>query len=219
MQHRFYSSDSKKQPANPFEEHSQYWNEYASYYEKNLKNNNADSSSFDSNEKSSIQELHEQFTHFNNETNQPQQVDISEKQQTYKIRIACATGYIQLNAVTFSALAQNKLKKGNALIVSQLAGIQASKMTANLIPLCHQINLDVCDIKFKLDESKSRIYCEATCKTSTSKTGVEMEALTAASVALLCIYDMCKAVQKDACINDLKLEYKHGGKSDYIRTR
>lgn len=161
--------------------------------------------------------MSQQFTHFNNETNEPKQVDISEKSHTNKIRTACATGYIQLNKEAFNALIENKLKKGNALIVAQIAGIQASKQTSSLIPLCHSILLDSCEVSFKLDENNFRIYCETICKTSTSKTGVEMEALTSNSIALLTIYDMCKAVQKDASINDIKLEYKYGGKSDFKR--
>lgn len=103
------------------------------------------------------------------------------------------------------------------MIVAQIAGIQASKQTQNLIPLCHQILLDVCDINFSTDKENHRIRCEAICKTSTSKTGVEMEALTACSVALLTVYDMCKAIQKDAVINSIRVEYKYGGKSDYKR--
>ena len=158
-----------------------------------------------------------QFTHFNNDTNEPKQVDISEKSHSNQIRIACASGYIQLNRETFNALVENKLKKGSALIVAQIAAIQASKQTSNLIPLCHTILLDGCDVKFRLDEINTRIYCETICKTSTSKTGVEMEALTANSIALLTIYDMCKALQKDASINDIKLEYKYGLKSNYKR--
>lgn len=220
----YLASDSNKhlpplpQSANnssPFEEQSQYWNEYVKYYEKNLKDKNVDT--MNSNETTNTSLLDAQFTHLNNETNRPQQVDISEKAHTNKIRVARASGYIQLNEFTFNSLVQNKLKKGNALLVSQIAGIQASKKTSDLIPLCHQINLDVCNIDFKLDSVNSRIYCEATCKTSISKTGVEIEALCACSIALLTIYDMVKAVQKDACINDIKLDYKYGGKSDYLR--
>ena len=151
------------------------------------------------------------------ETNQPKQVDISDK-TTSNIsnkRIACAIGYIQLNPDAFKALVENKLRKGNALIVAQIAGIQASKVTHNLIPLCHQLLLDVCDVNFIANNKLNRIECEAICKTSNSKTGVEMEALTACSISLLTIYDMIKAVQKDAFIGDIRLKYKYGGKSDY----
>ena len=206
----------------PFAEQTQYWAEYSAYYEKNLKPKEdiEEIEPPQTTQSASPVDLGEQFTHFDNETSQPKQVDISEKPHTNKVRVACATAYIQLNAATFAALSANKLKKGNALLVSQIAGIQASKQTAHLIPLCHQINLDACDITFRLDKELSRVYCTCVCKTSISKTGVEMEALTACSVSLLCIYDMCKAVQKDACINELRLEYKYGGsKSDYVYTR
>lgn len=156
-----------------------------------------------------------QFSHIDMKTSQPKQVDIGDKINSNK-RVACAIGYIQLNSNTFDALVENKLRKGNALIVAQIAGIQASKHTHNLIPLCHQLLLDVCDINFKANKDLNRIECEVTCKTSNSKTGVEMEALTACAVSLLTVYDMIKAVQKDASICDIKLKYKFGGKSDFI---
>lgn len=160
-----------------------------------------------------------ELTHIDHETNLPRQVDISEKMVKSEPRVACASGYIQLNADAFNSLVENRLKKGNALIVAQLAGIQASKQTANLIPLCHQLLLDMCQVNLTADEKSLRVVCEAVCKTSASKTGVEMEALTACSVALLTVYDMCKAVQKDAVINDIKLEYKSGGKSYFKRDK
>lgn len=157
------------------------------------------------------------LTHLDSQTNKPKQVDISNK-SIDKPRIACASGYIQLNEKSYDLLVNNKLAKGNALLVAQIAGIQSSKQTHLLIPLCHSIGLDYCDIKFSTNDTKLQIKCESICKTSNSKTGVEMEALTACSIALLTIYDMIKAVQKDASINDIKLEYKYGGKSgDYIR--
>lgn len=159
----------------------------------------------------------ETLTHIDQETNLPKQVDVSEKLES--IRVATASGFIQLDQKAYDALSSNSLKKGNALVVAQLAGIQASKQTANLIPLCHQVQLDVCKVDFRLDAQKRRVICETMCKTSTSKTGVEMEALTACSLALLTIYDMCKAVQKDAIISEIKLESKSGGKSDFTRSR
>ena len=171
--------------------------------------------------KSTCSNSQEQLTHFDNQTGRPRQVDISDKKapgDQKPVRVACASGYIQLNQHAYTALVENKLKKGNALIVAQLAGIQASKQTQNLIPLCHQILLDMCDVQFELDAQANRIRCQAVCKTSSGKTGVEMEALTACSVALLTIYDMSKAVQKDAVINEIKLEYKFGGKSDFNRS-
>jgi cyclic pyranopterin phosphate synthase len=157
------------------------------------------------------------FSHIDMVTNQPKQVDISDKvnADSSKKRIACAMGYIQLNPEAFNALVDNKLRKGNALIVAQIAGIQASKVTHNLIPLCHQLLLDVCNVNFKANNELNRIECEATCKTSNCKTGVEMEAFVACSISLLTIYDMIKAVQKDAYIGDIRLKYKYGGKSDF----
>jgi cyclic pyranopterin monophosphate synthase len=102
--------------------------------------------------------------------------------------------------------------------VAQIAGIQSSKQTHLLIPLCHSLSLDYCDIKFITDDIKLQVKCESICKISNFKTGVEMEALTSCSIALLTIYDMIKAVQKDATINNIKLDYKYGGKSgDYVR--
>jgi len=173
--------------------------------------NKADSSNADSRNRDAAE-----LTHIDSKTSEPQQVDISEKKiNGDKPRIACASGYIQLNELSFKLLVGNKLAKGNALIVAQIAGIQASKQTANLIPLCHQINLDVCKVNFTSNEAKLRVECEAICKTSNNKTGVEMEALTACSVSLLTIYDMIKAVQKDAVIGGIRLEYKFGGKSDF----
>jgi cyclic pyranopterin phosphate synthase len=207
---RFYSNDDK------YNDQINLWNDFAKYHrekisKQNIKNDNfMDYNAFQSNDV---------LTHIDSQTNKPKQVDISEKLQpneTKKTRIACASGYIQLNETTFNAIVKNELRKGNALIVAQLAGISASKQTSHLIPLCHQILLDVCDVDFKCDSLTNRIHCEVVCKTSISKTGVEMEALTACSIALLTIYDMCKAIQKDAVINDIKLEYKYGGKSDFV---
>ena len=204
---RFYSTDNEKN--DPYSETTKLWKEFAEFH---VKSQNTE-------EKLVKKDLSLNFTHFDNHTHLPRQVDISEKKKASeeKIRIACASGYIQLNEQTFEALVDNKLKKGNALIVSKIAAIQASKQTANLIPLCHQIALDACDVEFKTDSDNFRVYCEVICKTSSSKTGVEMESLTACSIALLTIYDMCKAVQKDAVINDLKLLFKYGGKSDFKR--
>ena len=143
-------------------------------------------------------------------------MDIGDKKPS-ATRVACVSGYIQLNENTFTALIEDKLKKGNALVVAQIAGIQASKQTSNLIPLCHQVLLDVCDVTFRTETATSRIYCQAVCKSSQGKTGVEMEAFTACTMSLVTIYDMCKAMQKDASIHDIKLDYKFGGKSDFKR--
>ena len=98
------------------------------------------------------------------------------------------------------------------MTVAKIAGIQASKETSNLIPLCHNINLNNIDVEFKIDNKENKIYCQSTIGCS-GKTGVEMEALTAVSVALLTIYDMCKASDKNMVISGIRLIEKHGGKS------
>lgn len=191
-----------------YEDQESYMQDQASYYKKHFKKQT---------ENRSLDYQSSKFSHFNQLTHEPKQVDISQKPENKRPRIACASGYIQLNENTLKALIHNELKKGNALIVGEIAGIQSAKLTSQLIPLCHQVILDVCDVNFRCDEETFRIYCDVVCKTTISKTGVEMEALTACSVALLTIYDMCKALQKDAVINDIKLDYKYGGKSDFDR--
>ena len=190
------------------------------YSSKSINNNNNQNTQSSHLEKSEITTNNtnsNQFSHIDMKTNQPKQVDISDKinSTTNTKRIACAIGYIQLDSNSFNALVENKLRKGNALIVAQIAGIQASKITHNLIPLCHQLLLDVCDVSFKANQELNRIECEVQCKTSNSKTGVEMEALTACSISLLTVYDMIKAIQKDAHISNIRLKYKYGGKSDF----
>jgi molybdenum cofactor biosynthesis protein MoaC len=137
-------------------------------------------------------------------------VDITEKDCS--LREATVSVEVHLNQETFNLIQENQLSKGDILTVAKLAGIQASKKTAELIPLCHQIQLDYVDISFVLNTEKSTIVIIATAKTS-SKTGVEMEAFCACSIAAITIYDMVKAVQKDVVISDLKLLNKKGGKS------
>lgn len=135
-------------------------------------------------------------------------VDISGKPGT--LRIAAAAGHITMSPETIRLLAHEELPKGNVLTTAKLAGIMAAKNTANLIPLCHQLALSWADIAFKIGEN--RIDITATVKTRES-TGLEMEALTAVSVAALTIYDMCKAVDKSMEIGGIRLERKTGGKS------
>ncbi|HUS87181.1 MAG TPA: cyclic pyranopterin monophosphate synthase MoaC [Bacteroidales bacterium] len=120
-------------------------------------------------------------------------------------RIARAKGHITLNSATIALIVGNELKKGDVLTVAQLAGIQAAKNTSDLIPLCHNIVLDRVEVKVKPD--KSGVYVESLVS-STGKTGVEMEALTAVSVALLTVYDMCKAVDKEMIIDNIELTEK-----------
>ena len=135
-------------------------------------------------------------------------VDVSEKETTS--RRAIATAKVLLSKETIEILQSNTNPKGNPLEIARIAGIMAAKKTSELIPLCHQINLSKVDIKTEIKDDG--IYLEAEAKTA-SQTGVEMEALTAVSVAALTIYDMCKAVQKDIVITEIRLESKTGGKS------
>ena len=136
-------------------------------------------------------------------------VDISKKENTD--RVAIAVGFIELNEQTINLVEIGNLKKGDVLTVAKIAAIQASKKTSDLIPLCHNINLNGTDIEFKIANNEKKIYCQSTVRCS-GNTGVEMEALTAVSVALLTIYDMCKASDKNMMISEIRLLEKHGGK-------
>ncbi len=137
-------------------------------------------------------------------------VDVSDKQITK--RRAIASGKILMNEETLDVLKNQTNPKGNPFEIARIAGIMAAKQTANLIPLCHQLPLSKVDVRTEIKDYG--IYLEAEVITN-SNTGVEMEALTAVSVACLTIYDMCKAVQKDMRITDICVELKIGGKSDF----
>lgn len=137
-------------------------------------------------------------------------VDVGRKETTR--RSATATVSVLLNHDTYKIVRDGKGPKGDVLTVAKLAAIQAAKKTSELIPLCHQILLDQVEINFTLNDENATIVIESIAKCS-AQTGVEMEALTACSVAALTVYDMLKAVQKDICITDLKLLKKSGGKS------
>ncbi|KAM4723389.1 molybdenum cofactor biosynthesis protein 1 isoform 2-T2 [Anableps anableps] len=141
-------------------------------------------------------------------------VDVGGKLPTRRTATAGAT--VVLDAIAFCLLRDNQLAKGDALTVAQLAGIMASKQTSALIPLCHPLPLDHVSLTFQLDEPNCSVIITATCHT-TGRTGVEMEALTAASVAALTVYDMCKAVSHDIVIMGVKLLSKTGGKRDFYR--
>ena len=147
------------------------------------------------------------FTHFN-ENGRAKMVDVSEKADT--VRTAVAAGRVLVNAETFELIKTGGMKKGDVLAVAQVAGIMAAKKNSELIPMCHTILLTGVDIHFTLEETALHIFSEVRCK---GETGVEMEALTAVSVAALTVYDMCKAVQRDMTITDVRLLYKEGGKS------
>jgi cyclic pyranopterin monophosphate synthase len=141
-----------------------------------------------------------------------QMVDVSGKGTS--VRRALASGRVRLTTQTLDILQNNENPKGDPLEIARIAGIMAAKKTAELIPLCHQINLSKVDVR--AEYSNDGIYLEAEAVT-TAQTGVEMEALTAVSIAALTIYDMCKAVQKDIEITEIRLESKTGGKADYRR--
>ena len=150
-----------------------------------------------------------ELTHFNEE-GRARMVDVSEKDVT--LRSATAMGRVVLNAETFALVAEGKMKKGDVLAVAQVAGIMAAKRTWEIIPMCHPIALTGVDISFQMVPEQSTIEIRATTKCR-GETGVEMEALTAASAAALTIYDMCKAVQRDIVIEQVCLLHKSGGKS------
>jgi cyclic pyranopterin monophosphate synthase len=152
------------------------------------------------------------LSHFDDERGEIKMVDVSEKATT--ARRAVASGKVLLNEETLKILRANENPKGNPLEIARIAGIMAAKKTSELIPLCHQINLSKVDVRVEINDDG--VYLEAEAKTA-SQTGVEMEALTAVSVAALTVYDMCKAVQKDISITEIRLETKTGGKSDYAR--
>lgn len=138
-----------------------------------------------------------------NDAGHAQMVDIGAKPQ--QIRTATAYGQIALQKTTIEQITSNKIKKGNVLTVAEIAGIQAAKQTSGLIPLCHQIQLT--NIELKTTITVTGIEVESTAH-STGATGVEMEALTAVSIALLTIYDMCKAIDKTMQINNISLKQK-----------
>lgn len=140
-------------------------------------------------------------------------VDVSDK--PISTRTATATGSIRMQRETFIAIRDNTLKKGDVLPVARLAGIQAAKQTAALIPLCHPLPLSAVEVSVTLDESLPGCRVEGSART-TAQTGVEMEALTAVSVALLAVYDMAKAMDRTMVITDIVLREKRGGtKGDF----
>ena len=137
-------------------------------------------------------------------------VDVGAKPDTE--RIAIAKGEIHMKKATFDLIRAGQIKKGDVLTIAQVAGISASKRTSDLIPLCHPLPLTKVDVELSLDDSLPGVTITATAKTI-GKTGVEMEALTAVSVAALTVYDMAKAAEKTMHIQNIRLVEKHGGRS------
>jgi cyclic pyranopterin monophosphate synthase len=153
----------------------------------------------------------DKLTHFDNH-GQAHMVDIGNKASTR--RIAIARGRITMLASTLSRIQSGNSKKGDVLGIARIAAIQASKKTADLIPLCHPISLSKVAVAFDIDEKTNSISCTVTTETI-GQTGVEMEALSAVSVGLLTIYDMCKAVDRGMTISHIQLLEKQGGKSGH----
>jgi cyclic pyranopterin phosphate synthase len=149
------------------------------------------------------------LTHFDAQ-GQAHMVDVAGKASTH--RIAVAGGRIVMLPQTLAIIQSGTAKKGDVLGIARIAGIQAAKKTSDLIPLCHPLALTRVAVDFEVDEGESAVRCSATVET-VGPTGVEMEALTAVNVALLTIYDMCKAVDRGMTINDVRVLEKHGGKS------
>lgn len=148
-----------------------------------------------------------ELTHFN-EQGRAHMVDVSQKEQTLRVARAAAT--VHMEKTTMDRIRAGTVGKGDVLAVAQVAGIMAAKRTGDLIPMCHPLLLTRVDISFALEDTALHIRSEVCCR---GETGVEMEALTAVSTAALTVYDMCKAVQRDMRITDIRLLYKEGGKS------
>jgi cyclic pyranopterin monophosphate synthase len=150
-----------------------------------------------------------ELTHINEE-GRARMVDVSEKKDT--VREAAAVSSISMKRETLEKIKEGTISKGDVLSVAQVGGIMGAKSTSQIIPMCHPIFISGCDISFSLDFENNKVHIKATAKT-TGKTGIEMEALTAASIAALTIYDMCKAIDREMIISDVMLVKKSGGKS------
>ena len=154
------------------------------------------------------------FTHFN-EQGRAKMVDVGDKPVTTRTAVAAAR--VLVNRETFELIRSGGMKKGDVLTVAQVAGVMGAKRTAELIPMCHPILIDGIDLSLSLDEERLSVEIRASVSCD-GRTGVEMEALTAAATAALTVYDMCKAVQKDMVITELRLVSKSGGvHGDYER--
>ena len=154
------------------------------------------------------------FTHFN-EQGRAKMVNVGEKPVSQRVAVAAAR--VLVNEHTFSLIKSGGMKKGDVLTVAQIAGVMGAKRTPDLIPMCHPILMDGIDLELSLDEARLSVEIKAEVRCD-GRTGVEMEALSAVSIAALTVYDMCKAVQKDMVITDIRLISKTGGvHGDYYR--
>ena len=142
-------------------------------------------------------------------------VDVSTKTITH--RTATAAGSVLVNHETLKLISEGKIKKGDVISTARIAGIMAAKRTSEIIPLCHPLSLNVVDFEFICNNKSSSVDISATCKAD-GKTGVEMEALTAVTVAALTIYDMCKAIDRSIRLTDMRLIHKAGGKSGEFKS-
>jgi cyclic pyranopterin monophosphate synthase len=158
--------------------------------------------------------MSDDLTHFDAK-GQAHMVDVAEKPETH--RVARAAGHIRMLPQTLALIVEGGAGKGDVLGVARIAAIQGAKHTSALIPLCHPLGLTRIDVAFNVDRGASAVECEVTAETI-GRTGVEMEALTAVSIALLTIYDMCKAVDRGMCIERVRLIEKLGGKSGHWRS-
>ncbi len=149
------------------------------------------------------------LTHFN-QAGEAHMVDVGEKPST--VRLAIAEGMITMQPETLSLIMEGGHKKGDVLAIARIAGIMAAKKTSDLIPLCHPLMLSHLSVDLTALPEQNAVHCQATVKT-TGQTGVEMEALTAVQIALLTVYDMCKAVDRGMTIETVRLKKKAGGKS------
>ena len=153
------------------------------------------------------------LTHLDSKGN-AKMVDVTEKQSTH--RVATASGRVRMDSETLGLIADGGYKKGDVIAIARIAGIQAAKSCSQLIPLCHPLMLTSINMALDLDMQQNSVLINATCKVN-GQTGVEMEALTAVSVAALTIYDMCKAVDKNMVIEGICLDEKLGGKSGHYQ--
>jgi len=154
------------------------------------------------------------FTHFDDQ-GRARMVDVGDKAPTHRTAVAAAR--VLVNKETFSLIKSGGVKKGDVLTVAQIAGIMAAKRTPELIPMCHPVQISGVDLRLRLDEARRSVEIEASVRCD-GRTGVEMEALTAVTGAALTVYDMCKAVQRDMIITDIRLVEKTGGvHGDYHR--
>ena len=152
-----------------------------------------------------------ELTHFN-QAGEAHMVDVGEKAETH--RVAVAEGFIEMQPPTLALVASGGHSKGDVLGIARLAGIMGAKRTADLVPLCHPVPLSHVAVDLAVDHQRGGVHCTATAET-VSRTGVEMEALTAVQVALLTVYDMCKAVDRGMVVREVRLLEKSGGRSGH----